>query len=317
MSTTTTQDLATIPAMPTVSDDSALIVFGVGQTSVATNPAFIQRRDDLLEQASSITAIADDFTEAEAVEVIRGLKAIGSEVEKSRKAIKRPFIDLNALIETTANVVREDVDRAVTRIQPLLDNRAREKYLAAQKAERERQEAIAKAERERAAAVKAQEEARLAKEAAERAAIAAREKAERDAKEAAKLAEMALAPAQAEEDKPFEPIVMPAPEPVSTPVIVPPTPQETRALSKEVQRTVQAEIEVKATKPVEATTAVGTKVQEKWEGTVIDAAALYAARPDFVGLVPKLMEIRKFVDGGGRELAGVEIKQVVNYKVGR
>jgi hypothetical protein len=62
--------------------------------------------------------------------------------------------------------------------------------------------------------------------------------------------------------------------------------------------------------PAEATKAAGTTVRTTWEFTVEDSAALYAARPELVDLVPRRGLIRMALEEGS--LPGVTAKKVTN-----
>lgn len=145
---------------------NALILAGANSVTLTVDKTATEKRDDALTFARIITDVRDDESLATAVDSIRELKGIISEVEESRIAIKRPIDAIAKTIQETARTFVSDVSSHLSRIDGLVDV-----YQKA-KARKAREEA-AELERKRMAEEKRLRDEAYAQEKARLAAIAA------------------------------------------------------------------------------------------------------------------------------------------------
>lgn len=137
----------------------------------------IELKNALLERAATVEAITDDDSLGNARLVVKDLAAFRNTLEKSRKAVKEPVLELGRKIDEAAANFGAEVAAEEKRITAL-----GQAYAAEQ--ERIRREAAEKARREAEAAARAAaEEARrlAAEQAAAQAATRAAEQREQDA----------------------------------------------------------------------------------------------------------------------------------------
>lgn len=194
-------------------NNQTLILAGSGY-ELTVAPEAEQLKADLLTRAAAITRVSGpDENEAARAE-IKALAAMRNQVEKSRKAVKEPVLQVGRDIDAKAKVFVAEIDAEEKRVSGLVGayaaevERERQKALREMEAKRGEEEKARRAEAEAAAAA---ERARIA---AEQAAWEATDEAQSaQAEEAARIAE-AQAKAAAEEKARLEagkPILAPAP----------------------------------------------------------------------------------------------------------
>jgi len=180
-------------------DNLNIEVAKVGEMYVTFNPEATHRKQEALETASLILAIANADDQALAIESVSILKAYTNGIEKSRKEVKQPFWDAGQAIDAIAKKESKPALEEIARVEKLLAGYQREQDEIARKA----REAAAEIERKRIADEQAElareqrlrdESARLAKEALE-AAQRKGKQAQRDADLARMQAENAKAQA--------------------------------------------------------------------------------------------------------------------------
>lgn len=144
----------------TMIEKAPLILAGKGYELLIAPDAAV-RKQELLEAASLVTAVADNDESARAQFVSRKLAAMRIETEKCRKAVKEPVNRIGKLIDKTAADFIAEIEAEEKRINRLVGDHAVE---------------VARIKREKEEAERrAFEEARAAREAAEAAAAAAEE----------------------------------------------------------------------------------------------------------------------------------------------
>lgn len=161
-----------------ITPDSALILSGEGYSlEIAEDAA--SRKDELIAAASTVTEVTDKASSELALSQIRDLAAMRNLVEKSRKEIKAPVLEVGKTIDAKAKEFVATIEEHEKRLKKLSGDYAAKVLQAQQEEARKRREAEEqriKAEREAA------EKVRLAEEAA------AKAKAEQEAAEKAKEA---------------------------------------------------------------------------------------------------------------------------------
>ncbi len=138
-----------------------LAISGFTAPTVATSETAVALRDQALQDAREIVTIQSHADVTYATEVLRQVKSLASNCEKSRVEIKAPVLDLGKAIDNAAKAYNVPLDAEANRIARLIggyqaeQERIREAELRRQQQERER------IERERAEAErKALEEAK-------------------------------------------------------------------------------------------------------------------------------------------------------------
>lgn len=233
-----------------MNDTKTLILAGEGY-QLAIAPEAEQLKADLLTRASAITRVSGpDENEAARAE-IKALAAMRNQVEKSRKAVKEPVLQVGRDIDAKAKDFVGAIEFEEKRISGLVGDYAAE-------VERERQQALREMEAKRQAEEKARREEEEKARAAEAARIAA-EQAAWEATDEAQAAKAAEAARIAEE--------------------------QAKAAAEE-----KARLEAEASKPILAPAkAEGVKFVLDYE--VSDITRLYHSRPEFVKLEAKRAEI--------------------------
>jgi hypothetical protein len=148
----------TMNTTDTMIEKAPLILAGKGYELLIAPDAAV-RKQELIEAASLVTAVADNDESASAQFVSRKLAAMRIETEKCRKAVKEPVNRIGKLIDKTAADFIAEIEAEEKRINRLVGDHAVE---------------VARIKREKEEAERrAFEEARAAREAAEAAAAAA------------------------------------------------------------------------------------------------------------------------------------------------
>lgn len=162
---------------------NALQVTNLSNVSIEIVPLAHQKRDALVGKAKDITAIDDSLDYESAVECLREIKALKSDVEKSRTQVKAPVLDVGRTIDAKAKEFIAPIDPEEKRITGLVLDHERKLREIREAEERKRQEELRKIEQarleaERQARAKAEAEAAAALNEQERKAAAARAEAE-------------------------------------------------------------------------------------------------------------------------------------------
>ena len=264
---------------------SAITTQGVTGVTIAIEPEFYALRSSALAESETVQAVTSPLAQRFAVESLRSLRALAKQVEDSRQAVKAPVLDLGKRIDATAKAAVETLSAEIDRITGLLnayeseqrriDAEAEAKRLAEER-ERQRIEAerTAVIERERLAAEKAQRDAEAAARNASTA--AERAKAQQEAQAVREVQRIAELKRQAEQE------------------------------AAKLAAIAAAPVVMAAPKPE------GMRVNTPWTFDVLDAAALYKARPELCNITPKRAEILTLIRAGSREIPGLAIRQEVN-----
>lgn len=259
---------------------TAAIAIAGSVPQVVTEAGAVARRDALLTESAAVVRVADALDYESAGNIVADLKALEREVEKARKEIKAPVIELGRKIDAAAEEFTASVRREIARVGPMLlsfdleqariraekERKAREE---AERAERARREAEA-AEARRVAEAKAAEE--RAKREAEEAARRAQESQDAAAKAEAlaKAREAAEAAQRAQEAQQKANLAALQSQPVAPVVVVePPGPK------------------VK-----------GLRLRQVQCHQIEDILALYQSRPDLVRLEPIVGAINAALESG-------------------
>lgn len=255
----------------------ALTIQNAEVVAISVLPTIIDAKQLLLVEAGEITAVNDAFEADCATQALRKIKALQSQIERSRKDVKKPVLELGRRIDSIADEFCVDLESETSRLTKLLNAHVEREMRARQEEERKAreaaQEAARKAEAERRrqeAEARRLEEDRRAAEAAAAAPFDEQEKAEAAAKLKA-IEEQKRAMAAAAQAAPLPVPAVPKPPP-------PPA-------------------------------------KEVWHFRVNDIAALYAARPDLVRLSENVSAIQADIKGGMRQCPGLEIWSEVVAKV--
>lgn len=176
-----------------------LILSGNGY-ALGIAPGAEALKRSLLEASAVVVQVSSGLTHETAMGILRDLAAFRLALEKSRKAVKQPVLDLGSAIDAKAKSFGAEIHAEEARITRLVQDHA-----AKIEAERRKREAEARAQAEAAERqrLEAERKQREAAEAAARAEAAkgraAREKAEAEAEaaraEARRLEALASAPA--------------------------------------------------------------------------------------------------------------------------
>lgn len=150
-----------------------IAVTGVGDVQIAIEPEVREKSHALLAEAGEILAVANNFDQEAAAEVLARLQEMARGVERARKAVKDPVLDVGRRIDAIAGEFSGPLEAEADRIGRLIG--AYRTSLQAEIARREREERerrgqiIEEANREKArldeeAANAATDEERLAAE---------------------------------------------------------------------------------------------------------------------------------------------------------
>jgi SMC interacting uncharacterized protein involved in chromosome segregation len=165
--------------------------------NISITPEAIQEKQSLIQMASKITAVTDAQTSHVARNTMKLVNDMMIEVEKSRKEVKAPVLQVGERIDTAARDFVKELNDQKTRLNGLISEHAAEQArLAREAAEKQRQIELEQARleaeqaRQKAEAERLQREAELAaanaknakqRAAAQKAAEEARLKAEAEA----------------------------------------------------------------------------------------------------------------------------------------
>ncbi len=259
---------------------STAIAIAGSVPAVITDPAAITRRDALLAESSSVVRVASAIEYEAAGGIVADLKRITTEVERARKAIKAPVIELGKNIDAAAEAFVAQVQREIARVGPMLVAWDQEQARIRAEAERKAREEAERVERERKA--KEEEEARRVAEAK-----AAEERARLEAEEAARIANATQDNnARAEADAKAREA------------------DQAAQKAQEVQQ--QANLDAitappaapAAPMPPRAPKVAGLRLRQVQCHEVEDILALYKARPDLVRLEPIVGAINAALEAG-------------------
>jgi len=130
----------------------ALELLNFASASVAVNEDAEAKKAEALEAAGNITEIADSFDNECAVEAVRDIKSIMSDVESCRKTVKAPVLKLGKAIDQAAKDFCGALITEQARVQKLITGYADEQRKIAWEAEKARRAEQERLERERQAA---------------------------------------------------------------------------------------------------------------------------------------------------------------------
>lgn len=243
------------------------------------------RRQEAVDAAQFCRRVVDAGSQQTAVDALKEVNALLGVVEKGRKEVKAPILDLGRKIDTTAEEFSVPLATEQKRLQGLLSAYEIEQRRIAAEAEAKRQAELRRQqEEERKRQEEADRLARIEREKQEAAIRAAREATDAESRAKAK-AEADAAAARAAELA---------------------AQREKEAAEARLK---QAEL-LRAPAPT-PTRAVGSSVRTLWTFDVTDIAALYAARPELVELTPKRAAILALIRDGTREIPGLVIRKEV------
>lgn len=195
----------------------ALSIQHADAVSISVLPSTLDAKALVIAEASEIAEVNDAFEADCAVQVVRKIKALQAQVERSRKEVKKPVLDLGRRIDSIADEFCVDLSAEASRIQALLNAHVERELRARAEIERQQREAARKAEEDRrhqeAEARRLEEEKRQA-EAAAAAPFDAQEKEEAEAKLAELDARLTAHP----------PPPVPVSRPIAQPAPLPPAP---------------------------------------------------------------------------------------------
>lgn len=236
--------------------------------AIAT-PATIERRDILLGRAKEIAHVTGDDDVKVATEVAGLLKGLRNDIERARKLIKDPALDICRAIDGVAIEIKADAETEMNRLERLMGDyalrKAQERVAEQRRLEEEARREREKAEREAAEARRIEEEARAKAEAVG----VKSDTSEADLLEALEAEEKAEeAAARAAEAEAH------AATPVYAPVI---------ARDEKI---------------------AGAAVAKDWDYEIVDIAALYAAKPECVELKPRASIIKAIIKTAAEQAAG-------------
>lgn len=286
----------------------SLILRGHGYETLVTQTAAEQKRI-IVEASRKVVAVTDSASCDLAQSRIKSLASIRTAVEKSRKDIKAPVIELGRRIDATATEFVAEVITEESRLSGLVADYVREEQRKAREAreaaERERQRIEREEHEKRMEALRAEQEAERQRMAAERAAheaemaaLAAQRQQDAAAQRAAEQAASAARQAQEEARQRAEAAQ-----------------REQERAAEEARRQAEA---VTTTAPVEV-----AGVSNEIDFRVVDAAAFYAAFsakcPEFFEIVvkraPVLEALKKSLKAKGKIPAVPGLEVFENVKV--
>ena len=125
----------------------------VGQIQISVPAIALRHKQEILQRAAEVTVVDSVESQTLAIECAAVQKGLVKELEKQRKALKQPFIDIGKAIDASAEKFRTDLDADIARLEKLISDfqrKEREKVEAQrQEQERIRQAAEQAVERER------------------------------------------------------------------------------------------------------------------------------------------------------------------------
>lgn len=276
---------------------------------ITLSPAAVETKRLALLAAEFIEEVTDIESQTKATNAAAILKGFSRDLEKSRKYISDPFLEVQRAIMASAREAATDVDAAATRLENLVADYQRKERAKAE-AIRMEQERIAReieTARLRAELLKAQEEERKRQEEED-----ARRRAEEAQKEAARQLEAAkgkkareeAAKAQAEADKQAAEAKKLADE------------RAAREMAAEFAEPAPAPA---VPEPVAPPKATGATVQYKWEYEVTSLEDLFRAYGTrFVRLEldkAALNDFLKWPSTKPEQIPGIKAKRVLDVNV--
>ena len=147
--------------------ETALIVMG-DKLTPALLPAFALARDQALEQAALVAVVRNDAEKRPAVEAQIAVKRLIDAVEKSRKAVKEPYLEASRLIDATAKAAVAELAAEQLRLAKIVGDWDMLQLAIARDREAARQEELRRiADQEAAEKRRIEAEARAAEDARE------------------------------------------------------------------------------------------------------------------------------------------------------
>ena len=168
-------------------DSSLIAVSGVADVQITIEPAAREQRDLVLAEAAEVTSVLNNFDQEAAVDVLTRLEEMARGIEKARKAVKDPVLDVGRRIDMVARDFSELLTAEADRIGRLIS--AYRQSLQAEIARREREE---REKRQQVIEDANRELARLDTEAAKAKTDEARASAQAEAQEVQRAATCAL-----------------------------------------------------------------------------------------------------------------------------
>jgi hypothetical protein len=266
-----------------MSTTTSLILAGEGW-GVSISPEAEAQKLELIEKASVVTTVNDNATADAARAHVKSLAAMRNLVEKSRKAIKEPVLQVGRDIDARAAEFVADLVGHEKRLSGLIGDHAAE-------IERKRQEALREQRRIEAEAAEAQRRADQQRAAEE----AARAKAAADA-EAARL--QAEREAAAADDDDIDAQIAAA-EAIDAANAARKKSADEAEASRQAEVARQAEADRRAAEARQASLVAHTQatsgVKFEYEFSVTDIHALYAAHPTFVSIAVRTADVKAYL----------------------
>lgn len=282
-----------------------IAITGVESPTVAITPTAAKNREVLLGLCVEIKSVESDRDAEKSGAVLVDLAGLIKEVEKARKAIKQPVLDLCRLIDSTAESYSSDLEKQSQRIRGLVaayTSRIEEQRRAE---ERKRQEELARIERERLEHERRQREEieRIERERVE-AENEARRKFEQEARAAKTKADIDAALARQEEHS--KQLAEQAAEASKKAAV------EAERAAMRAEQAKASVAQVDTAKPAQVS---GVSVLSVWKFEVVNVDALHRSNPALVTLTPKSREINAAIASGARNIPGLIIWEEKGVKV--
>lgn len=284
-----------------------LVRWNPADLSVSIDGSFDALKEQALTLAAGVGVVDDPETNARATAAMRACKGLCNEMEKARKRVTDPLLDLQRKLKAAADGAvaevkseYERIDRATADYQTAETDRVRELERKRQdeiaRVERERLEALAVIERERLQAERIARQQAENKAAEERARIE-QERRENEAKVGAAAAAEAAAKAQQEAEARAE------------------AERQRIAAAAEAAAKEAAEIAVARASiqvenlggPAERVRSEGQTVKTEIEFETTDIHLLYRHHPNCVTLTESRQAIRDLINAGVRQIKGVRM----------
>jgi len=252
---------------------SALVVSGHNQLAISLSDEIHHAKDNALAATGIIARVSNHEELERASSAFKDVSQVISEVEKSRKAVKAPFIDWGKKIDATAAAFVAELKTEQVRVATEIGN-----YETEQRIIRERAEAAAQAERER-----------IEREAREAQLAALRKQAEAEA-EANRLAALAKSAKQKEAVEAM---------------------RAEAAVAAQAEIVIIEAMRAQESESVAVATVVqmpqGIVIRNDWDFEVVDMVKLVRARYDLVRVEPNRSAIKDALDAGVREIPGLRV----------
>lgn len=297
----------------------------------SVQPSTLARVETAIAKYALFCKVDSEQKNQIAVNAQAELKALFNEIEKARKEVVAPFLEMQRRVNAAAgkpmDELKNEIERIAALTKPWLESERRRR----DDEERAQREELARIERERVAEVErlAREQAKREREAAE--AQAAADKAAREAAEAqAELDRLAALPKSAEPGTvaPASPPVPPTQlNELAEKIRTAETLQTVAAAKLEEVKTIAATVErvetaagtmaYYASRPIARTIPKGQSGSRTWEFEVVNPYELAKHRPDLVTITPlrgKILAALNDLDEG-LSLPGVTAKATVNTNV--